>query len=167
MLLGDDDSNASEAEVDDGGRAKSTELDAGLLDSPDTAVDSTTPAPPSSDGWYDIDDFPETAQRSRRSEQRASTSDCMRPYAASSSRASSEPLHDHISTADHCTVRASSEATMSHPARPCNQPPDHLPTDRSAADEHELVRPALNSDIFDGEERQRQEEQDEDGRQPQ
>jgi hypothetical protein len=46
---------------------------------------------------------------------------------------------------------------MSHPADPHSQPLDHLPTDRSAVDEHELVRPALNSDIFDKEDRQRQE----------
>lgn len=161
VLLGDDDSSASEAEVDDGSRAKSTQPDAGLFDSPENAVDSTTPAPPSPDGWHDIDDFPETAQRSRRSEQRPSTSNCMRPH-ISSSRAFSEPLHDHISAAGQCTVRASSEATMSHPAHRRNQPPDHLPTDRSTADEYELVRFALNPDIFDGEKRQRQEEKQED-----
>lgn len=61
---------------------------------------------------------------------------------------------------------------MSHPARSRNQPQDHFPTDRSAGDEHEPIRPALNSDIFDGEERQRQEDEDcdndnEDSRQPQ
>jgi len=50
---------------------------------------------------------------------------------------------------------------MSHPVGPHSQPPDHLPTDRSAVDEHELVRPALNSDIFD-EDTQRQEERQED-----
>jgi hypothetical protein len=49
---------------------------------------------------------------------------------------------------------------MAHPARPRNQAPDHLSTDRSAADEHELVRPALNSDIFDGEERQRRQQEE-------
>jgi len=46
---------------------------------------------------------------------------------------------------------------MSHPAGPHSQPPDHLPTDQSAVDEHELVRPALNSDIFNKEDRQWQE----------
>ena len=45
---------------------------------------------------------------------------------------------------------------MSHPAGPHSQPPDHLPTDRSTVDEHELVRPALNSDIFNEEDTQRQ-----------
>jgi hypothetical protein len=51
---------------------------------------------------------------------------------------------------------------MYPPARCRNHPPDHLPTVRSTADEHELVRPALNSDIFDEEERQRQEEEEQD-----
>ncbi|KAI9652875.1 MAG: hypothetical protein M1829_001364 [Trizodia sp. TS-e1964] len=41
---------------------------------------------------------------------------------------------------------------MFPPARPCNHSLDHLPTDRSAEDEHELLRPALNSDIFEEEE---------------
>ena len=122
MLLGGDDLSASEAEVNDGGpRAERVVADEGLLDSPETVTDSTTPAPPSNpDGWHDIDDFPETAQRLRLAEQEPSTSDPMRPRTPSSSRASSEPLHDHIGIADHCTVRARSEATMSHPARPRN-----------------------------------------------
>jgi hypothetical protein len=51
---------------------------------------------------------------------------------------------------------------MYPPARCRNHPPDHLPTVRSTADEHELVRPVLNSDIFDKEERQRQEEEEQD-----
>ncbi|CZR56277.1 uncharacterized protein PAC_06165 [Phialocephala subalpina] len=141
VLLGDDDSSASEAEADDGGlRVENAAADEGLLDSPETAIDSTTPAAPSNpDVWHDIDDFLETAQRLRRSAQKPSTFDCMCSH-ASSSRASSEPLHDHISAAGQCTVRARSKATMSHPARSRNQPPDHLPTDRSAGDEHELIR---------------------------
>ncbi|KAF8850006.1 hypothetical protein BDZ45DRAFT_697068 [Acephala macrosclerotiorum] len=179
VLLGDDDSSTSEAEAeaDDGGpRAESAAADEGLLDSLETTIDSTTPAPPSNpDVWHDIDGFLETAQRLRRSAQKPSTFDCMR-LRASSSRASSEPLHDHINAAGQCTVRARSEATMSHPARSRNQPQDHFPTDRSAGDEHEPIRPALNSDICDGEEKQRQEEEqededcgndNEDGRQPQ
>ena len=162
MLLGDDDSSASEAEVDDGGlRAESAAADEGLLDSPETAIDSTNPAPPNSDVWHDIDDLLETAERLRHSEPKPSTSDSMRPHTSSSSCASSEPLHDHISAAGQCTVCAKSEATMSPPARPRNHPPDHLLMDQSVADEHELVRPALNSDIFDEEERQRQEEEEE------
>lgn len=40
--------------------------DEGLLDSPETAIDSTTPAALSNpDVWHDIDDFFETAQRLR------------------------------------------------------------------------------------------------------
>lgn len=64
FLLGDDDSSASAAEADDVSlRTESTEPDAGLFDSTENIVDSTTPAPPcSSDGWHDIDDFPETAR---------------------------------------------------------------------------------------------------------
>jgi hypothetical protein len=59
---------------------------------------------------------------------------------------------------------------MSHPASP-RQTPDHLPTDRSAVDEHKLVHPALNSDIFDEQDTRRQEDEnydnDIDGNQPQ
>jgi hypothetical protein len=51
---------------------------------------------------------------------------------------------------------------MSHPTGPHSQPPDHLPTDRSIVNEHELVRPILNSDIFDKEDTQPQEEEQED-----
>jgi hypothetical protein len=63
MLLGDDDSSASEAKADDGSlHAESAAADEGLLDSPETAIDSTTSAPPSNpDVWHDINDFPETA----------------------------------------------------------------------------------------------------------
>ena len=99
MLLGGDDSS--------GPRAERVAADEGLLDNPETATDSTTPAPPSNpDGWHDIDDFLETAQRLRHAEQEPSTSDPMHPR-TSSSRASSEPLHDHIGTADHCTAEGS------------------------------------------------------------
>jgi len=81
VLLGSDDLSASEAEVDNGGpRAERVAADEGLLDSPKTATDSATPAPPSNpDGWHDIDDFPETALRLRLAEQEPSTSDPMRP----------------------------------------------------------------------------------------
>lgn len=130
MLLGGDDSSASKAEVNDGGLgAERISADERHLDSPGTATDSTTLAPPSNlDEWHDIDDFP-------------------------------EPLHHHTSAAGQCTVRARSEATMCSSARPRSEPLNHL-TNRSAADENELVRPALNSDIFDEEERQRQEQED-------
>jgi hypothetical protein len=71
VLLGDDDSSASEAEVDDSSlRIKSEAADEGLLDSLETAIESKTPCPPSNpDVWHDIDNFLETAQRLRRSEQ--------------------------------------------------------------------------------------------------
>jgi hypothetical protein len=163
VLLGDDDSKASKAKVNDSGlRAESAAADKGLLDSLETAIYSTTPAPPNSDVWHDIDDLLETAERLQHSEPKPSTFDSIRHYTSSTSSASSEPLHDHISAAGHCTVCAKSEATMYPPARCRNHPPDHLPTVRSTADEHELVRPALNSDIFDEEERQRQEEEEQD-----
>ncbi|KAG0644942.1 hypothetical protein D0Z07_9333 [Hyphodiscus hymeniophilus] len=66
--------------------------------------------------------------------------------------------------AGHCTVCAKSEATMYPPAYCRNHPSDHLPMARSAVDEHELVRTALNSDIFEEEERQRQKEGEQDDR---
>jgi hypothetical protein len=47
VLLGDDDSRASKAKVNDSG-AESAAADKGLLDSLETAIDSTTPAPPNS-----------------------------------------------------------------------------------------------------------------------
>jgi len=73
---------------------------------------------------------------------------------------------------------------MSNSARPYSQPlhssrasflnqlnqEDHLHTGRSAADEHELVRPILDTDTFDEEkrqQRQQQEEDDKDDSQPQ
>ncbi|PMD42989.1 hypothetical protein L207DRAFT_620406 [Hyaloscypha variabilis F] len=174
MLLGGDDSSASKAEVDDGSlRAESIAVDAGLHDSPETVADSITPAPPSNlDGWHDINDFPETAQRLRRSEQRASTSDSMRPHASSSSRASSEPLHDYTSAAGQYTVRARSEATMCSLTRrhqPSlyarasteNQPvhEDHPHTSRSSADEYELevLSSTLDTDPVNEGKRQQQE----------
>lgn len=54
MLLGDDDSSASKAEVDDSGlRDENAAADVRLLNSLEMAIDSTTPAPPrSSDGWH-------------------------------------------------------------------------------------------------------------------
>ncbi len=159
--MGNNDSSDFKAKVNDSGlRAGSVAADEGLLDSLETAIDSTTSAPSNSDVWHDIDELLETAERLQHSEPKPSTSHSMRHHTSSSSSASSKPLHDHISAAGQCTACAKSEATMSPPARPHN-PPNHLPTDRSAADEHELVRPALNSDIFDEEERQRREEEEE------
>ncbi|KAH0535945.1 hypothetical protein FGG08_007156 [Glutinoglossum americanum] len=177
VLLGDDDSSASEAEVDGGGLyAESAAADESLLDNLETAVGSTTPAPPSNpDVWHDIDNFLETAQRLRRSEQKPSTSDSMRPHTPSSSRASSEPLHDHTSAAGQCTVCARSEATMCSSARryqlslcarasPENQPvhKDHLHAGRSSADEHELevLGSILDTDPVNEGKSQRQEVND-------
>jgi hypothetical protein len=52
MLLGNDDSSASEFEIDDGGlHAESTAADERLSDSPETAAHSTTPAPSSNLVW--------------------------------------------------------------------------------------------------------------------
>ncbi|CZR56240.1 uncharacterized protein PAC_06128 [Phialocephala subalpina] len=89
------------------------------------------------------------AERLRHSEQKPSTPDSMRPHTSSSSRTSSEPLHDHTSAAGQCTVRARSEATMFHPARHRSHPPDHLPADRSAGNEHELEDEDYDNDIED------------------
>jgi len=63
-----------------------------------------------------------------------------------SSRPSREPLHDRISAEDHCTGRARFEAN------------DFLSYPRPRSPTHELVHLVLNSDIFAGEDRQRQEE---------
>ncbi|KAG9228860.1 hypothetical protein BJ875DRAFT_489458 [Amylocarpus encephaloides] len=50
ILLGDDDSRASKAEVNDSGLyTESVAADEGLLDSLETFIHSTTPAPPNSD----------------------------------------------------------------------------------------------------------------------
>lgn len=92
VLLGDDDSSVSEAEVDDSGLcAESAALD-GLFDSTEITVDSTDPgAPPSSDGWHDINDFLETASRLPLAQQRVSTSNSIHPPTPPS-RLSSELL---------------------------------------------------------------------------
>jgi hypothetical protein len=76
-----EDSSASEDEdeVDDDSRATSAEPGAGLLDSPESAVDSAAPAPPSPDVWHDIDGLPEPASRLRLAEQGALTSDLYIP----------------------------------------------------------------------------------------
>ncbi len=69
MLLGDYNSSASEAEVDNTSfHTESVAADKGLLNSLETAIDSTTPAPCSSDRWHDIDDFPELAPPLRLAE---------------------------------------------------------------------------------------------------
>jgi hypothetical protein len=95
------------------------------FDSPETAVDSTAPAPPcSSDRWHDIDDFSETAPCLPPTEQGASTPDSLH----TPSRPSSEPLHDRIGGVDLHPRRARSEATTSSSARPRSPPPRHTRT---------------------------------------
>jgi hypothetical protein len=121
--LEEDESNTSETDFDSSSsdRAESAEADAGLFSSPETASESRIPVSLSSPKrpFHDVEsnDFTETTQNMRLAEQEALPSDSMRPY-GQSSRPSSEPLHDRISTEDRYTDRAISEATMSRPARP-------------------------------------------------
>jgi hypothetical protein len=105
------------------------------------------------EGCYDIErhDTTEMARPLQIAKQEALT-DSIHFY-------NSEPLHDHISTVGCYTDRARSRGMMSHPARPCNQPPDHLHIGQSTADEHELVRPALNTDSFNKEDRQQKQQE--------
>lgn len=150
--------SASKAEANDISlRAESAiALGIGLFDSPETAFDSTTPAPPcSSDGWHDINDYPETTPRMWLAEQGASTADSVYPHTPSS-RLSSEPLHDSISTEG--SRHAISEATTSCSARPQSSPQRHcraslenqlsqegrLHTVRGVAHKHELVDQAFD-----------------------
>lgn len=80
VLQGDGDSRPFEAEVNDNClRAESaTTPGAGLFDSPKTAIDSITPAPPCrSNGCHDINNPLETAPRSQLVAQGASTSNCL------------------------------------------------------------------------------------------
>ena len=61
MLLGSDESSASRVEVDDISLcAESVAIDKDLLDSPETAVDSITPAYSNLNEWYNINNFLET-----------------------------------------------------------------------------------------------------------
>jgi hypothetical protein len=142
--------SVSKAEVDYSSlHAENAGPNTGHFNSPETSVDSTTLAPPSSlDRWYDIDDYPKTVQ-------------C---------------LHDRIDTDGFDTYRVRSEAATSYSARPQSPLPrrsrastgnwlgqeDRLHVGRSTTDEREyedeLVRPALNTDTFDKGERQQQEE---------
>jgi hypothetical protein len=153
--------SASEAEANGVGlRAESaTAPGAGLFDSPETAIDSTTPAPPrSSDGWHDIDDFLEPAPRSRLAEQGASTPDSLPPHTPSS-RLSSEPLHDSISTDSKATTPSSSPLTRYCRASPETElsQEDRLHTGQDVADEHELVDYALDTLLIDEGARKQQE----------
>jgi hypothetical protein len=167
--------STSEAEVDHGSlHTENAEPDAGHFDSPETTVDSTTPAPPSSlDEWYDIDNYPEMVQCLQLAEG-ALTSNSMCPYSPSS-YLSSELLYDRIDTDGLDTHSTRSEAATSHYTRPRSLSPrrsrastgnrlgqeDRLHAGQSTADEREykdeLVRPALNTDIFDKRDRQQQE----------
>lgn len=138
------------------------------FDSPETAVDSTTPAPPCSfDRWHGIDVFPETAPCLPLAEQEASTPES--PHTPS--HPSSKQLHDGISGVDHHPRRARSEATTSSSARPRSPPPRHaraspetqlseegrLYTDRGLADGHEIIDHALDTLLIDKEAREQQE----------
>jgi hypothetical protein len=178
IILGEDEPNTSEADIDcDSLRVESAEPNAGVFDRPKPASDSRILAPPSSPrGCYDSEphDFNETAQLLRPAKQGALTSDSMRRYGPSS-RGSSEPLHCRIDREGFYTSCTRSEAATSCASRPHSQPPrcsqaspldqlspeDHLHTDRSAADEHELVCLALDTDTFDEEKRREQQEEDE------
>ncbi|KAL5316367.1 hypothetical protein ACEPPN_015412 [Leptodophora sp. 'Broadleaf-Isolate-01'] len=156
VLRGDGDLGASEAEANDVSlRAESTAAPgAGLLDSPETAIDSTTSVSPcSSNGCHDIDaPPPQTPPRLPLTEQGASTSSSLHPHTPSS-RLSSEPLHDSISSEGSRRARSeamtSSSSPPSHHARASPETQlsqeDRLYTDRGVADEHELVDHALDT----------------------
>jgi hypothetical protein len=145
-LLGDEDSSASNNDS----RTTSIEPEAGLFDSAENAVDFTAPSPPSPDGWYDINDFPEPAPYLPLAEQGASTSNSIRP--PTPSRPPSEPLYDSISI--EWSRSASSEATTSFsspPPRHSKASPEtqlnqegRLHTGRGMADEYGLVNHTLD-----------------------
>jgi len=169
IVLSDGDSRAPEAEANDVSlRAESTTAPgAGLFDSSETAIDSTTPAPPcSSNRCHDIDNSPETAPRSQLAEQGASTSNSLHPHTPFS-RLSSEPLHDIISTEGSRYAR--SEATTpssSPPPRHCRASPENQLSQEgrlhTGRDEHELVDHALDTLLID---RGAREEQQQEGEQ--
>lgn len=171
VLLRDDDSSASEANVNDVSLcAESTESDAGLFDSSENAVDSTTSAPSFSfDEWHNIDDSLKTALHLRLAEQEALTSNSIH---APPLRLLSESLHDSISAVNlhprhvrfevmtfcfahpwslssRCT-KASSENQLSQEG--------HLHTGWGVADEHRLVDPAHNANSVDERKRQQQQQ---------
>jgi hypothetical protein len=162
ILVGDNDSCASEAEVEADDIGLCTESAAPNTDQPVTAVDSTTPVPPSSDGWLDVDDFLETAARLPLIETGALTSNAIRPY-NSPLRLSSEPLHDNTTAIDLHPRRARSEATVPYSARFQSPLPrctralpekqlsqeGHLYTGRGIADEHALVSPVRSADLIE------------------
>merc|ERR1711939_557475 len=166
VLLGDGNLSASEAEANDVSlRAESATVPgAGLFDNLETAIDSITPAPPrSSDGWHDIDDFPEPAPRLRLAKQGASTPDLLTPHAPSS-RLSTEPLHDSISTGSGATTpssspplqhcRASLETQLSQEG--------HLHPGQGVAEEHKLFDHVLETLLDDERVRKQQAGQEKD-----
>ncbi|MCJ1357476.1 MAG: hypothetical protein MMC33_007472 [Icmadophila ericetorum] len=165
-IMGDGDLGASEAEANDVSLyAESIAAPgAGLFDSLETAIDSPTPAPPcSSDGWHDIDNYPETAPRIQLAEQGASTPDSVHPYTPSS-RLSSEPLHDGTSTEGSRHARSEATTSSSSPPRHCRASPEtqlsqegRLHTGRGVADEHGLANPALDTFPIHGGEREQEE----------
>ncbi|KUJ06150.1 uncharacterized protein LY89DRAFT_744085 [Mollisia scopiformis] len=152
VLLGDSDSSAFKAEVDDSSLcAESAAAIEDLLNSPETTI---APAPPNSDMWHDIDDLLETAEHLQRSKPQPSTSNSIRPHTSSSSRASSGPLHDYTSVAGH-------QSSLCNRALPENQPiyENHLCISKSLANEHELevLSSILYIDRVNEEKKQQQE----------
>jgi hypothetical protein len=136
--------STSEAEVNHSSlHAENAGPDTGHFNSLETTVDLTTLTPPSSlDGWYDIDDYPETVQRLH---DRIDTH-----------RARSEVATSHSAHSRSPPPRRSRSSTGNRLGQK-----DHLHACRSTADVHKyvdkLVRPALNTDTFDKGERQQQE----------
>ena len=119
IVLGDDDPNDYEIDVDCGSQcAESVELDGALSSSSKTTFDSRTSVSSSPGGCHDI----ETAQHLWLSEPDAATFDPMQPHGPSS-RPLSELLHDRIDAEDHSMDCARFESTTFHPAPSCNQSP--------------------------------------------
>lgn len=176
IILGEDEPNTSKADIDYGNCVESADPKAGVFDKPKPASNSRILIPSSSPrGCHDPEphDFNETAQLLRPAKQGALTSNSMRRYSPSS-RGSSEPLHGWVDREGLYSGRVRSEAAMSYASRAHSQPPccsqpspldqlspeNDLYTNRSAVDEHELVRPALDTDTFDKGKRQEQQEED-------
>jgi len=107
VLVEDDDSSASEVEVENVSVRAVCAPNAGFLSSLESAVESLA-APSQLDGWYDIDEFSEPAPRLRRPERDASTADSLQ----SPSRLSSESPHDRIGVEGLDMRRARSESTL-------------------------------------------------------
>jgi hypothetical protein len=154
VLQGDSNSSTFKAEVNDNSlRAKSAIIPGSLFNSPETAIDLTTPAAPfSSSRWHDIDDFSEIAPHLHFTEQGTLTSNSIRPHTLSS-HLSSKSLHDNISTeGSHCTrseaMTSSLSLSLHHfrasPENQLNQE-GHLHTNQGIVDKHGLVDLVLNT----------------------